>query len=105
MRKTIVELLDDLDNSVKATDTITFSLDGDTYEIDLSEKNLTKLHDQMAPWIMAARRVGGRRQPTRTQQARKESSVVREWAKRNGHHVAPRGRIPDNVMDAWRKAQ
>jgi hypothetical protein len=40
---------------------VAFTLDGVTYEIDLSTKNANKLRAVFEPWIEAGRRVGGRR--------------------------------------------
>ncbi len=49
---------DDLENSdVPADETITFALDGTSYEIDLSEKNATELRDTFARYVGAARKV------------------------------------------------
>ena len=53
-----VTLVDDIDGG-KASETVTFSLDGVTYEIDLSDKNARKLRDDFANWTGHARRSGG----------------------------------------------
>ena len=62
-RKVQVLLEDDIDGTPGA-ETVLFSLDGKSYEIDLSEKNAEKLREAFAPWIGAGRRVsspgGGR---------------------------------------------
>ena len=42
-RKVIVELVDDYDGESKAEGTVVFSIDGATYEIDLSELNAKAL--------------------------------------------------------------
>src|SRR4026207_1708929 len=59
-----IVLEDDLDGGV-AAETVTFGLDGVSYEIDLSDKNAGKLRDEFASWIGHARRSGGRRPPGR----------------------------------------
>ena len=43
-----IVLEDDLDGSV-ADETVTFALDGVTYEIDLNAKNAGELRDALAP--------------------------------------------------------
>lgn len=43
-----VRLVDDLDGSDGA-ETVSFAVDGKTYEIDLSEGNAAKLRDALAP--------------------------------------------------------
>ena len=99
-----VLLVDDLDNS-DADETVTFALDGVTYEIDLNAANAGKLRDALAPWVGHARRSGGRKATARSAGARrKDVSAVREWARNNGHDVSERGRIPATVQEAYDKA-
>ena len=45
-----VVLEDDLDGG-KADETVTFGLDGTTYEIDLSKKNAAKLRDALSGYV------------------------------------------------------
>jgi hypothetical protein len=59
-QKVLVETLDDIDGTPAAR-TIPFALDGVTYEIDLSEENAAALRDELARYISAARRTGGRK--------------------------------------------
>ena len=54
-QKHIVQLIDDLDQSV-AEETVSFALDGTYYEIDLSSKNAAKLRDALAIYVANARR-------------------------------------------------
>ena len=51
-----VLLIDDIDGS-EGAETVTFSLDGVSYEIDLSTKNAAKLRDAFATWVGNARKV------------------------------------------------
>jgi hypothetical protein len=46
-QKVHIVLEDDLDGSA-ATETVSFGLDGKTYEIDLNDKNAAKLRDALA---------------------------------------------------------
>ncbi len=106
--KHVTHLVDDLDGSVLEDGEgkqIIFSLEGRSYEIDLSSDNAVKLHEAFAPYIAAARSVGasgtGR---SRRNSARKSSvdlGAVREWARANGHTVSDRGRIPGTIIDAY----
>ncbi|HEY3480102.1 MAG TPA: Lsr2 family protein, partial [Streptomyces sp.] len=59
-QKVLVEILDDIDGST-AAQTVQFGLDGVTYEIDLSDENATALRDELARFIGAGRRIGGRK--------------------------------------------
>src|SRR5215471_6664469 len=63
MARTVsVVITDDMDGSPDA-ETVTFGLNGVTYEIDLAEANRAKLSGAFAPFIAAGRRSsrGGRR--------------------------------------------
>jgi hypothetical protein len=60
-------------------------------------------------WVTAGRRTGGsrRRRGVRSTSAsidRTESAAIREWARKSGHKIATRGRIPVEVIDAYRAA-
>src|SRR6478736_1378211 len=59
-QRVVVTLSDDIDGG-EAAETVTFALDGKSYEIDLSEANASKLRDDLASWIGHARRAGGRK--------------------------------------------
>jgi hypothetical protein len=112
-QKTIVSLIDDLSGE-EADETVRFGLDGAQYEIDLSEKNATKLRESLAPFVGAARRSGGRASGGRRVAARATSSRrgggtdrtadIREWARSNGYTVSDRGRIASNIVEAYEKA-
>src|SRR5919107_884303 len=64
-RKVQVILSDDLDENVAADETVSFSLDGTNYEIDLSEKNAEELRNAFSRYVQAARKVGRGREGTR----------------------------------------
>lgn len=108
-RKVQVILTDDLDGK-DADETVTFALDGTSYEIDLSAKNSKALRDAFAPYVGHARRVTkGRRSNGssggRTATAdRAQTQAIRDWARRNGHQVSDRGRIPSTVLEAFNSA-
>ena len=101
---TVVRLTDDLSGTelpIGKGETVTFSLDGWTYEIDLSAKNATALRKALRPYIEAARLVKtSRRRPVRTRVAA-DTRTVKEWARANGYQVRDRGRIPKAVIDAF----
>jgi hypothetical protein len=106
-RKTVVKLIDDLDGAeIEDGQTITFAHQGVTYEIDLGTKNAQKLHNALAPYIAAARRVGGRRSsPAGTATAdREQLQAIRDWGRRNGFTVNDRGRISSELQDAYHAA-
>lgn len=102
-RRTKVELLDDLDGS-EAQETIAFSFDGKSWEIDLNAEHAEEFRAAMGPWTTAARRaVSGRRSTSRPRSPRSgdQTAVVRQWARDNGYEVSERGRISREVQDAY----
>lgn len=99
-RKTVIELVDDL-NGGPADQTVTFALDGITYEIDLSEENAAKIREEIGVWAGRARRVGGRRKQSTRASSSEETAAIRQWAKENGHEVSDRGRISARVREAY----
>jgi hypothetical protein len=98
-------LEDDLDGS-EASETVNFSLDGKSYEIDLSAANSAQLRDDFAKWIGHARAVrgrGGRVAPTRAT-GRTDLNKVRDWGRKNGFKVSDRGRVSAEVQEAYSRA-
>lgn len=99
-------LIDDVDQTA-ADETVTFALDGVTYEIDLSSGNANSLRSDLARWVGHARRTGGRKSTTTTAakgKNREELAKVRDWARSAGHVVSDRGRISATVQEAYDRA-
>lgn len=108
-KKVTVTLIDDFDGQGAADETVEFGVDGVTYEIDLSTKNAAKLREDVNRWTGNARRVSGRRRGRSSSGRRgtidrEQSAAIREWARRNGHNVSTRGRIPAEVIEAFHAA-
>nr|WP_260165007.1 Lsr2 family protein [Terracoccus luteus] len=94
---------DDIDGG-PADSTIQFSYQGTQYEIDLSRKNEEKLIAALDPFTSRARKTGGRRSSAKSPAAKTDKNqlqVIREWARANGHKVSDRGRISQEVQDAY----
>jgi Lsr2 len=106
-QKVHVVLEDDLDGG-SADETITFGLDGTTYEIDLTKKNAVKLRDALAPWVGAARRISGGRASARRGRGRparaSQAGDIRSWARESGYQVSERGRISAEIQAAYAAA-
>ncbi len=107
-QKVIVETVDDLDGTV-ITDgsggTVQFSLQGKSYEIDLSDENTSQLQSLLEPYIEKARQTGAIRRPSApTAKSASKLQDIREWARSNGHNVSERGRIAKTVQDAYASA-
>jgi hypothetical protein len=109
-QKVLVEMLDDIDGT-PAAHTVPFSLDGVTYEIDLSDENAAALREELARYIAAGRRTGGRKvrvatgQPTTSSTDRERNQQIRAWANANGYEVSERGRLSSEVISAYESAQ
>jgi hypothetical protein len=104
----VVEMLEDDIDGGTAEVTVSFALEGKAYEIDLSNDNAQRLRDAMQPFLDAARPAPG----TAVRQSRRSSAKalgespaqIREWARENGYEVNERGRIPANIVAAYRAA-
>jgi hypothetical protein len=107
-QKVQVILVDDIDGG-SAVETVGFSLDGVSYEIDLSAKNAAKFRDAIGSYVGSARRVGGRA-GRRTASVRRvagpnRTAEIRAWAKSNKIKVSERGRISADVVAKYEAAQ
>lgn len=108
-QRVVTELTDDT-NGKPADETVTFGLDGREYEIDLTSKNAAALRKAFDVYVKNGRRVGGRRPRSsgapRSSNPKSEldTRAVREWAGKNGFQVSERGRIPGNVLQAYKAA-
>jgi hypothetical protein len=100
----IKRLIDDLDGG-EAKETVPFSVDGVSYEIDLSGTNAKKLRDSLTPFVQHARKAGaGRHRRSRAASSRERSADIRAWAKARGKKVNERGRIPADIVEEYERA-
>lgn len=110
-RRIVHQLVDDIDGTlleVGEGETVHFSLNGTAYEIDLTNAHAEELRAALAPFIDAGRRASAgaakASAPRRRASRGSEVAEIREWAKKNGHTVSERGRIPASVMEAYHAA-
>jgi hypothetical protein len=102
-RKVQYLLVDDLDGGA-AEETVSFALDGVSYEIDLSKKNAQGLRDALAKYVGSARRAGGRRgrgRGARGGSRASDTAAIREWARGQGMKISDRGRIPADIIEKY----
>jgi hypothetical protein len=105
----VTRLLDDLDGGI-AHETVKFALDGHSYEIDLSSKNAKKLRSDLAVFVDYGSRVYSRAggQGGRAGHAgasdKDQNRAIREWALSKSFEVAERGRIKQDVVEAFHRA-
>lgn len=108
MQRVVHYLEDDLDGG-EAAETVTFSLDGTSYEIDLNEEHARQLRDSVAGYIEVARRASGRPRArgagAEHRRARKERlAQIRAWAREHGYEVSDRGRVSAEIRRAYAEA-
>lgn len=118
--KLIAQKFDDIDETEPAEDTIEFSFDGKSYEIDLNAPNATEMRDWLAYYAKHGRAVSAKkvqRGPARKQSGRSHrgrssaashknlNAKIRQWATDQGMAINARGRIPQTVVAAYQEAK
>lgn len=105
-RRKVTQTFDDIDGeAIDNGSTISFSVDGKAYEIDLSPRNAERLREALEPFISVARPVGnspGSRRRGSATTSQHTVAEIRAWAKENGFDINPQGRIPSSVHEAFR---
>lgn len=107
-------LLDDMDGSEQGVETYYFynPTDGKFYEIDLSEKNGKTLTNTISKYAAKGREVSRlvfnanaviHDKTSGKSSSDSDAAVVREWAKNEGMQVPERGRIPEEIREAYNK--
>ncbi|MFC6153980.1 histone-like nucleoid-structuring protein Lsr2 [Nocardioides yefusunii] len=108
-QKVTIVLVDDIDGG-EATQTVSFGLDGTSYEIDLNDDNAELLREAIAPFVGHARKVTGA--PAKRGGSKKSAASndgptpkeIRAWAIANGHELSERGRVPEEIRAAYEAA-
>lgn len=103
-QKISIHLIDDIDGT-DAAETVNFALDGQTYVIDLSEKNASALRNALAPYVAHAQREN-RSRGSRGRGSRNGSTAsdIRAWARAAGYEVPDRGRVSSEIKAAYEAA-
>lgn len=107
---TISTIADDFDGSTPA-ETMTFTVSGKDYAIDLNEEHaqqlqavISEFEEKMSPYVAKARSLGksATAKATATRAPSYDAKAVREWAAQNNYEVSARGRISQKVVEAHR---
>lgn len=93
-----IELIDDLDGS-RAAETVSFALDGVTYDIDLNEQNAQMLRSVLANYTQAGRAM------TRTAATRREEKQKHRTRQANKAHTHKIRQAADAVRHPRRPPQ
>ena len=107
--KVVTRLVDDIDGTTLDDgfgETVEFTLDGNTYEIDLSDDHASQLRATFATYIAAGRRLSRSKARPRAgagagSRSNPPASEVREWARTHGIDVPVTGRVPRSVREAF----
>lgn len=106
-QKVSIQLVSDMSGG-EADETVTFALDGTTYELDLTSKESDKFKGLFQDYIAVARKVSGGRgkkgSGSSGKSGRSDLADVRAWAKEQGMDVSERGRVRQEVLDAYDSA-
>ncbi|MBC7373875.1 MAG: Lsr2 family protein [Frankiales bacterium] len=107
------------EDEVEGIETVTFGLDGTSYELDACEEHAAQLRDAFASYVGHARRAGRAPAPSGARRGSRGSSssrpaaagsdrervqAIREWARSHGHSVSERGRLSAAVLAAYEAA-
>lgn len=89
-----------------AAETIAFSIDGDSYEIDLTEVGAKELRGIFRVYVEHARKLHGAKAKAKVTKPRVESDapLIRQWARSSGYegwNPDAKGRIPVKVQEAY----
>ena len=115
-QRTIVQLVSDLSgDEMQAGEgrTVEFAVDGASYTIDLTDKEAAGFDKALAMYIESATKTGGgaggRKRSSSSARSgsgrsKDELANIRAWAQSNGHKVSERGRIKQDILDAYHAA-
>lgn len=98
----VVEVTSDISGETGAS-TVTYSVNGQQYSIDLTEPEAKEFQELLSPYI-AVSAVGKRRGP-RLRSTPDETAAIRKWAKDTSHTLTPAGRVPASTRQAYLEAQ
>jgi hypothetical protein len=102
MAQRVVTLLEDDFDGSKASETLSFALDGVEYAIDLNDAHANELREVFSRYTKAARKTGGRARTARPSSS--NAREVRLWAADQGLPVNTRGRIQADIMEKYEAA-
>lgn len=113
-KRVVEHLISDLSGEEIPADsaggTVEFGVSGTLYAVDLTEAELQDFNDALAPYVDVAQKLTNRgarinRTTVSSSQAGKRSkdqlTAIRTWAKKNGHEISERGRVPEAVLAAF----
>lgn len=112
-KKVITQLIDDLTGeAVEDGESIQFTWLGQSYEIDLGAKNAAEFRKTMDTYVEAAAEIDNTPPPAPRRRSagggskgsgrsKEELAEMRTWLKAQGHDVADRGRISQELQTLY----
>lgn len=97
-------LVDDLTGTDDDVQSVSFTISGMTYTLDLGVASRTRLAELLQPFIDHARAnkaVRTSRKRAASPGRHNEVAELRNWARENGYDIGDRGRIPANIREAY----
>lgn len=92
-----LEVARDPRGEVVADETIRFALNGEEYEIDLTQGNAATFLDMLRPYQQAGRRIRRAKKPRPVSQ-RERTALIRAKAREMGLKVNDLGRLSEDVI-------
>jgi hypothetical protein len=107
-RVQVILICDLHDDETPGTQTVSFGLDGSSYEIDVCDAHAAELRESFGRFVGVARRGGARGSRPGRRRGRQggtgEAAQIREWARSQGLPVPERGRIPAELAERYAAA-
>lgn len=102
----LVQLIDDLTQEQiedGAGESVAFGVDGAAYAIDPTDDHAAEFRALLEPYVSAARKAdfAAPVQRSRSAAPKQDLKAVCEWASANGSDVSRRGRVPNEVQQAY----
>lgn len=89
-------------------ETVKFSIGSTSYEMDLTEAEAGQFYDAVKKYTDVATKTSGRGVRSgggsKAKSDRGQTQAIRTWARENGLAVSERGRISQDVQDAYNAA-
>ncbi len=89
-------------------ETVKFSIGSTSYEMDLTEAEAGQFYDAVKKYTDVATKTSGRGVRSgggfKSKSDRNQTQAIRNWARANGLAVSERGRISQDIQDAYNAA-
>lgn len=89
-------------------ETVKFSIGSTSYQMDLTEAEAGQFYDAVKKYTDVATKTSGRGVRSgggsKSKSDRNQTQAIRTWARENGRVVSDRGRISQDVQDAYNAA-